>query len=131
MKFFCNSSELQKLVTIVEKAVPSRTTVPVLENVLMELSNGWLKVRGNDMELGIEDAIQIQNSQQDGAVLIKAKTLSTILAKLPNMSLSVEVKPNFSVLLKGEHVDFDILGLSSQEYPEFDCWNALQQCTWF
>ena len=52
MKLVCPKSELQKSVSIVMKAVPSKTTMPILECILIDASTNDIKFTSNDMELG-------------------------------------------------------------------------------
>jgi DNA polymerase-3 subunit beta len=119
MKFGCQSSLLQKAVNIVEKAVPERTSVPVLENIYLSLHNNELTLRGNNMEIGIEYKIPVENMEIPGTVLVKAKTISSILSKLSNQVVTISVDSNFKMKITGENVDFDLLCLSVEEYPIF------------
>ena len=58
MKLICSKSNLQKGVNIVSKAVPSRTTMSILECILIDASTNEIKFTANDMELGIETRIE-------------------------------------------------------------------------
>ena len=58
MKFVCKKSDLLKGVNIVLKAVPSKTTMSILECILIDASAGQIKMTANDMELGIETVIE-------------------------------------------------------------------------
>ena len=64
MKIICNKSALLTGVNTVLKAVPARTTMPILECILIDTTSGVIKLTANDMDLGIETTI-------DGDVLIK------------------------------------------------------------
>ena len=119
MKFECNSQDLQKSIAIVEKAVSNRSSLPILENLFVEIKNGFLKLRGNDLEIGIENIIPIQNVQQEGTILVKAKTLSSMISKLENQSVNIEVDDKRTFVLRGKKVDLDILGSDPNEYPAF------------
>ncbi len=67
MKLVCPKSELQKSVSIVMKAVPSKTTMPILECILIDASTNDIKFTSNDMELGIETIV-------DGTIEEKASS---------------------------------------------------------
>ena len=58
MKIVCKKSSLLNGVQIVSKAVPSKTTMPILECILIDASNGEIKLTANDMELGIKTIIE-------------------------------------------------------------------------
>jgi DNA polymerase III subunit beta len=119
MKFKCSSSLLQKGVNIVEKAVSQKTNLPIMENIFMELKDHKLKMMGNDLELGIEYFIPIENIEQEGAVLLKAKTISSIVSKLDNQLLNLQVDENKKIIINADKVDFNILGTDVSEYPVF------------
>ena len=86
MKFVCKKSDLVKGVNIVLKAVPSKTTMSILECILIDASTGQIKMTANDMELGIETVIE-GNILEKGIVAIDAKIFSEIVRKLPDLSL--------------------------------------------
>lgn len=119
MKFRVKSQDLQKSINIVEKAVSPRSSLPVLENIFIETKEGQLKLRGNDLEIGIENSIPLENIEEEGSILIKAKTISSIVSKLDNQALDIHVSDSNTFFLKGQKVDFDILGTASGEYPTF------------
>ena len=57
MKIVCNKSDLVKGVNIVSKAVPGKTTMPILECILIDATTDIIKLTANDMELGIQTEI--------------------------------------------------------------------------
>ncbi len=57
MKIICTKSNLVKGVSIVSKAVPSKTTMPILECILIDVTTDIIKLTANDMELGIQTSI--------------------------------------------------------------------------
>lgn len=120
MKFICNSAKLQKAIGIVEKAISSRTSLPILENIFFELNEGRLKLRANDLEIGIENVTTVDQSQADGKILLKAKTISNIVSKFQNLPISFQVDSNNKVIINVENrVDFDIMGTHPDDYPVF------------
>mgnify|MGYP003518061110 CR=1 FL=1 len=58
MKIICSKSSLLKSVSIALKAVPSKTTMPILECILMDATTNQIKFTTNDMELGIETIVE-------------------------------------------------------------------------
>ncbi len=59
MKIITNKLSLLNGINIVQKAVPSKTTLPILEGILLEAKNGKLKITGTDLEIGIETTINV------------------------------------------------------------------------
>ena len=75
MKIICTKSNLAKGVNIVSKAVPSKTTMPILECILIDATTDIIKLTANDMELGIETIIE-GDIIQKGVIAIDAKIFS-------------------------------------------------------
>jgi DNA polymerase III subunit beta len=83
MRIICKKSNLVKGVSIVSKAVPSKTTMPILECILIDATTDVIKLTANDMELGIETTIDgIIDSR--GIIALNAKIFSEIVRKLPD-----------------------------------------------
>ena len=80
MKLICSKSNLLHGVNIVSKAVPTRTTMAILECILIDASSDEIKLIANDMELGIETVIE-GNIEQKGmiALALMARSLKTEL----------------------------------------------------
>ena len=74
MKLICKKSNLLNGVQIVSKAVPSKTTMKILECILIDTSKGSIILTANDMELGIETRIE-GNIIEKGVIAIDAKIL--------------------------------------------------------
>lgn len=70
MKLICSKNNLQKSVSIVMKAVPSKTTMPILECILIDASAGEIKFTTNDMELGIETKVEGQILEKESLLLM-------------------------------------------------------------
>ncbi len=119
MKFGCQNTLLQKAVNIVEKSVPTRTSIPILENIYLSVDNQELTLRGNNTEIGIEYKIPVQNVEVTGSVLVKSKTLSSILSKFSDQFLTITVDSQNKMKIMGENVDFDLLCMPVSEYPVF------------
>ena len=89
MKIICTKSNLVKGVSIVSKAVPSKTTMPILECILIDASTDVVKLTANDMELGIETTIDGEISER-GILAINARIFSEIVRKLPDSDVVIE-----------------------------------------
>ena len=83
MKLSFEKSTLLNAINIVMKAVPSRTTMPILECILVDASDEEIKLTANDMELGIETKVK-GNILEQGKIAIDAKLFSEIIRKLPD-----------------------------------------------
>ena len=83
MKIRCLKSDLVKGVCIVSKAVPTKTTMPILECILIDATTDIIKLTANDMELGIETVIRGQIDEK-GMIALDARIFSDIVRKLPD-----------------------------------------------
>ncbi len=119
MEFTCKSKILKEGVNIVEKAVAQKSTLVSLENIFLELVDSRLVLRGNNLEIGIENSFSVENSVQSGSVLLKAKTLAGIVSKIDDETVTVSMNDSQKVSIRGNSVDFDILGTKTEEYPAF------------
>ena len=115
MKFVCKKSDLLKGVNIVLKAVPSKTTMSILECILIDASAGQIKMTANDMELGIETVIE-GDIQEKGIIAIDAKIFSEIVRKLPDNDVTIETDANFQMLISCEKARFHIAGKSGDDF---------------
>ena len=115
MKFICKKSDLLKGVNIVQKAVPSKTTMSILECILIDASAGQIKMTANDMELGIETIIE-GDIQEKGIIAIDAKIFSEIVRKLPDNDVVIETNAGFQMKITCEKAKFSIAGKSGEDF---------------
>jgi DNA polymerase-3 subunit beta len=115
MKIICTKSELLHGVNIVLKAVPSKTTMPILECILIDASSGEIKLTANDMELGIETIIK-GTIKENGIIALNAKIFSEIVRKLPDNDVTIETDSNEQTLITCEKAKFNISGKSGEDF---------------
>ncbi|WP_419024683.1 DNA polymerase III subunit beta [Emergencia sp.] len=116
MKFECNQQLLTKALNIVSKAVTSRTTIPILKGILLEVSeDGKLKMSASDLDITIEETVEIE-SGISGSIVVQSKLFGDIIRKLPNATISVELVDT-NVVIKCMNSEFSIIGLSADEFP--------------
>ncbi len=115
MKLICPKAELLKGVNIVMKAVPSKTTMPILECILIDASTNNIKFTSNDMELGIETIIE-GNIEEKGSIALDAKIFSDIVRKLPDNDVTIITDENLNTLITCEKAKFNIPGKSGEDF---------------
>ena len=115
MKLICNKSELLKGVNIVSKAVPLRTTMEILECILIDASANKIKLTANDMELGIETIIDGEILEA-GIIALDAKIFLEIVRKLPDNEVTIETDAAFKTLITCEKAKFNIIGKSGEDF---------------
>lgn len=115
MKIICSKSNLLYGVNIVSKAVPTRTTMAILECILIDASAGEIKLTANDMELGIETKIEGEIEER-GIIALDAKVFSDIVRKLPDNEVVIETDSSFKTTITCEKAKFNIIGKSGEDF---------------
>lgn len=115
MKLMCSKANLLNGVQIVSRAVPNKTTMSILECILMDASNGIITLTANDMDLGIETVID-GDIQEEGIIAIDAKIFLEIVRKLPDSSVYIETDPSCKVTITCEKAKFNIAGKSGEDF---------------
>ena len=115
MKFICRQDQLTNGVSIVSKAVSSKSTLPILECILIEAKNHQIKLTANDMEFAIETVIE-GDILEEGKIAIEAKLFSEIIRKLPNSDVTVEVADNYMTKITCEKAKFNIMGKPGDDF---------------
>lgn len=122
MKIICKKSTLLNGVQIVSKAVPSKTTMSILECILVDTRSGVIKMTANDMELGIETVIEGEIAEK-GMIALDAKLFLEIVRKLPDNDVTIETDSNYKTTIRCEKAEFNIIGKSGEDFsylPEIE-----------
>lgn len=119
MRILCEQDLLDSAVSIVSRAVSSRSSLPVLEGICIKATeDGKIKLTGNDMEIGIESIIDAEVIQA-GEIVINAKMLGSIIRSLaPGAKVSIETNEKNQILIKSGGAKFEIAGVSAEEFPD-------------
>lgn len=115
MKLICSKSNLLQGVNIVSKAVPTRTTMAILECILIDASSDEIKLIANDMEIGIETIIDGE-IVENGIIALDAKIFSEIVRKLPDNEVVIETDVSFKTVITCEKAKFNIIGKSGEDF---------------
>lgn len=115
MKIICSKSSLLKSVNISLKAVPSKTTMPILECILIDATSSQIKFTTNDMELGIETIVDGTISEK-GMIALDAKIFYEIIRRLPDNDVTISTDENFNTTIICEKAKFNIPGKSGEDF---------------
>lgn len=118
MKFSVKQNHLLKAVQNVERVVPSQSTMPVLQGILVQcLEEDTIKLIGNDMEIGIECTIKGKISST-GSIVLPADFLSDISRELPQDEVVFTVDEDFSVEIScSKNILYNIKGMDPYQFP--------------
>ena len=115
MKLVCSKSNLLNGVNIVSKAVPNKTTMSILECILIDATGSQIKLIANDIELGIETVIEGEIIEK-GQIALDAKILLDIVRKLPDNDVTIVTDNSFKTNITCEKAKFTIIGKSGEDF---------------
>jgi DNA polymerase III subunit beta len=118
MKFTITREQLQEGLTAVAAAVPAKTTLPVLSNVLVEATKHGLRLSGTDLDIAVSTTVAA-DVDADGAVTLPAKKLIDITRELPSAPIRFAALGEQRVSIECGRSKFKLLGLPREEFPSF------------
>jgi DNA polymerase III subunit beta len=117
MKFKVNSKVLEKLLSKVIPAVPTRTPMPVLEYFLFDIHDGLLTVSATDLEIAIRSSLNVA-SDENIKMVIPARLLYDIIRSLGDTQINFETESNSKLKLTTDNGVYNIGFSSSEDFPE-------------
>lgn len=115
MKISCLKSDLLTGLNIAMRAVPSKTTFPILESFLIDTSEG-IKIVANDNELAIETMVT-GIIEEPGSIAVEARLFGEIVRKLPENNVTIITDDNYKVLIRCEDIEMVLNGKNPEEFP--------------
>ena len=117
MKLTVSQAQLSHGLGVVSRAVSPRSTLPVLNNILIATDEGRLRLSATNLELGITCWIGAQ-IEEEGSITIPARIFSDLIGTLPGdkVSLSLTARTQ-SLNIRCDASNFDIKGIDAQEFP--------------
>ena len=116
MQIICKKTDLLNSVNIALRAVSSKTTLSILECIVINSENGIIKLIANNQELGIETVVK-GTIIEAGTIAINAKLFAEIIRKLPDNDVTFTSDENYKALIQCEKAKFNLVGKSHQEFP--------------
>ncbi|HPE38563.1 MAG TPA: DNA polymerase III subunit beta [Bacillota bacterium] len=116
MKFLCSRDSLLEAISIVQKAVSTRSTLPILDGILIEVNSDGMKLTGYDLETGIE-AVVDADIVDHGSIVIPSKLFGDIIRKLPDDEVSITSDDRLMISIVSGSSNFSVKGLSAEGFP--------------
>jgi DNA polymerase-3 subunit beta len=116
MKFSATKEKLLEGLQQVQNVVSTRTTLPILSNVLLQAKEGAVHLTTTDLDVGVRGSFEA-NVDKTGATTLPARRLFTIIRELPSSEISVEVDGKNAASIRSGQSFFKILGLPEEEFP--------------
>lgn len=116
MKFISDKKTLLSVILPAATAASNKSTLPALEGLLFALNDDVLTVCGYDLEKGVRTSCTV-NPVSDGAVIINAQKITSIIKNFPECDIVIESDERFMVRISGGMSDFTIHGVTPEAFP--------------
>ena len=117
MKFICEKDKILKGINSVINGVASKTTMPVLEGILIQTNDNELKLTTYDLEIGIEYILEA-NVEEQGNTVVNAIMFSEIIRKLPNKNIKITINENNLLEIECVGSLYKLATMNPEEFPE-------------
>lgn len=120
MKFTIKRSLFLENLNNVMRAISSRTTIPILNGIKLDLTSSQLEMTGSDTDISILSKIPASDDfkiMTPGDIVLPARFFSEIVKKLPGEEFTLEVTDNFQTVIKAEKSEFVVNGFDANNYP--------------
>jgi DNA polymerase-3 subunit beta len=116
MKFSVSKEKLLTGLQTVQNVVSTRTTLPILSNVLLQAEEGQLRLTTTDLDVGVSGKVDAQ-VEKPGATTLPARRLATIVRELPTSEIQIEIDAKNVASIRCGQSFFKIMGLPEEEFP--------------
>ena len=127
MKFTCSKEDILYAVGKAEKAVSPKSTLAVMEGILVEARNNTVCLTGNDLEISIEASFEA-DVVRPGRIVLNSRTFGDIVRKCGGETVEFDVGDKYKTTIVSGNSVFEILGINADEFPdnfEFDIDNSI------
>lgn len=119
MKFVVSSTELLSHLSAVSKVISSKSTMPILDNFLFQLSETALTITASDLESTLITSLELENIEGEGAIAVPAKLITDTLKEFPEQPLTFQIDDNsFNIEIFSDNGKFSIMGQNAGDFPE-------------
>lgn len=117
MNFICTRKSLNEGVRLVSRAVSARTSLPILEHLLMTAEDDRLRITATDLEIGMECYVEARVIEP-GSMTAPAKIIAELLGSLPEADVAIAIDNDYNVSIKCAASDFSLKSLPPEEFPK-------------
>ena len=117
MKFVCYKDKIMKALNSVVKGVASKTTMPILEGILIQTNDNEIKLTTYDLELGIEYKMEC-DVQEQGSIVVNATMFTEIIRKLPDSEINISLNEKNLLTIDCEGALYKLATMNPDEFPE-------------
>ena len=117
MKIVCYKENILKAINSVVKGVASKTTMPILEGILIQTNDNEIKLTTYDLEIGIEYVMKCEVEEQ-GSTVVNAIMFSEIIRKLPDTEIHITLNDKNLLEIECEGSLYKLATMNPEEFPE-------------
>ena len=117
MHFICEKEKILKGINSVINGVSNKTTMPILEGILIQTNDNEIKLTSYDLEIGIEYILEA-NVKEQGNTVVNAIMFSEIIRKLPNADIQIKINDNNLLEIECEGSLYKLATMNPEEFPE-------------
>ncbi len=119
MKFVVSSTDLLSHLSAISKVISSKSTMPILDNFLFQLTDADLTITASDLESTLITHIELDNIEGNGTIAVPAKLLIDTLKEFPEQPLTFQINTDsFGIEIFSENGKYSIVGQSGEDFPE-------------
>ena len=124
MKFSINRQAFLKNLADVQRAIPSKTTIPILTGIKLVVSQEGITLTGSDSEVSIEIFLPVEHEElqlsihETGSIVLPARFFGEIVKKLPQNTFTLETNDQLQATITAGSAAFTLNGLSAHDYPQ-------------
>lgn len=116
MKFSCSKNILSSSINITQKAVTGKTTMPILQGILLKADNDNVTLIASDNDLSIETNISCP-VEENGSIVVDAKLLGEIVRRFPNDTINISTTDNSSIEIICQKSKFTLICMNAEDFP--------------
>ncbi|HEY3418371.1 MAG TPA: DNA polymerase III subunit beta [Armatimonadota bacterium] len=116
MRFTCPKRVFHEALQSVSRAIATRSTLPILGNVLLEARDGQLKLVTTDLEIGMTCLVPLDDMQA-GSVTVPERIIQDVVGNLPDAEITVSADERNLLTVSAAKAEYTIHGLPSEEFP--------------
>ena len=128
MNIVCDKTLLSAAIDGVSKAVTMRSSIPVLEGILLKAEGFQLTLTGYDLEMSIVTTIEA-NIKEPGEIVLNAKLLSSMISRMPAGQISIVAADNGKTTIQSGVAQFEIQSMPATDFPDLPNTGAEQTLT--
>lgn len=117
MKFTCEKNSLQNSISTVQKAVTGKSTMQILQGILLNAQDNELVLSASDKDLSIETKLTT-DIFENGSIVVDAKLFGEIIRKLPNDVIQISTIGNNTVEIICQKSKFNLIYMNAEDFPE-------------